>query len=1607
VDNIRTASDILWNGPDRIKTLITDPAAKLRDNVTSFFKNQTLSTKDQETQALGAYYVSYKACEPENRRFREASEKANQEANEDFVPDPTVDEVFTVSSPTEFAHEVSYLFAEKIVSHLRETRPIPAGIAYAMSLAGQAHVGGAAVIGMHAAFGKGMAASTLEWKGLTSIMALGMRAFDRKSTLIHQLALEPEKTLAGLVAFVGLGYGVSHFVPIAPSELLGPQAQLFGFNVHADLYAQVYNQLITEAKASAQYNLGAVESSFICVKMVLFVHGLVENGNLPEEKKKTFLNLCSDGKKDGVFRIKDPTARAAKVDRILDKMGITEKEERSKYHLAVEGACEKALVEDNEKRLLMICQDLENTIEMTDDQKQMFETNLGNNSSFLQSVNKEEYVVAALKDAGLDPTEEQISQIKTAITTDEKRQSPPPITAEDQKLLDDGVLLERQHQKQELDDMSLVDLLKMVGNPDGEKYESKAQAVHMYNYLSRRLEKHNNSLDEKCRIPPGDVLHAFRKKHCDPIDRPFNRMLSFFPGLPIRILRRSAQLGDKGALGFIARNLGFPLKTTPYLHDTAKARQTKDASLRIKWPGGFKLLFRGLALLNELIVRPTVGATGWLYDIAAGVTFKVWNSLDKPFDLETSRENLIKADISVRMEKRGESLKKYINLADPSVTVKFSRINRFAGVVTRGWNSLKELAGVAVTEEEKSNASNYKLLSPITIDLQTKGLQTRASAYAHDASNYNDVEGAVKRYLEHLEWSERETAGMFLASCSEYLESEDTNRLQLMVEGLQYQQEQIEQLREELETARDSNPVDEEDIKEKEEKEEKLESLSINNVLETKKFVDMISAHISSDHSEKAQSIINKIITLREGNNQYFMPESTSKASDNKDASIPPVSNQSNWSFITKAMAAIPAISAIPAMIYSSFLSLNATEESNITLSDNPNEDNEDESEESIDPAYIGDIKQLGINRLVVESFLGNQLDATAPAIDIDTLKNLLLEYDVQNKLVVVGKDNDEFQKLVTLSNQMVAEVMSLREKNRLPVPIDSMRLIPVNPPIADQLVTNERGVNAFLNVSSSTSNMLADESVADLRALMNQYKALVDVSGYDINAAVELSNKMVEKVEFIYTNCGVYRVSTAVMAPIVPKVPVLASAPVPVSVSVPVSANQSTPTPSGVTGAPVLAAMPVVPVPVPVPGPSDLVVNKSSTIDKDSEVVAQLARNQSGVKDFLSSPTAKSIHVGEEIRDLNELMGAYNALVKVDNNNINEAVRLSNEMVAIVQVINKTLKLSQVSTTVMAPIVLKDPVLASVPVASTTATVQIPDSDYYTQSDSGPSESLTPSVSAPSVVTTSTTAPVPPLPAAPAPLTPPLVATPPQSNAVVPASLGLGLIINQIKQDIVNTFNEKSSMCNYSSKAPMISNQKKALESSWENYQKAQPNVPGESSSKEDVQCYIDKANSFQTYLNRVVTGYESNVTNPSAWVATDVQKTYDSITMDHRINALLATSRSILKSTSLGASGVDSIPNKPSSLQTAIDLVTSKLSKSGDNRPLYKPLSDAFTSFCLADDLKYFTGEIPPLPGDNEGPENDSVSTGNYDVLIDKARSILSAGYIQKSVNTSFVCN
>ena len=152
--------------------------------------------------------------------------------------------------------------------------------------------------------------------------------------------------------------------------------------------------------------------------------------------------------------------------------------------------------------------------------------------------------------------------------------------------------------------------IKMLSDKDVPcTFTKKSDAIQYYNQLSRTFDQYNKDVVKGVypghnAIPKEDFLQAFRNKHIATGSNNLLRLLSFYPGYPLRLLWREAQLRFNGS---------------PYVVDKINASREKDVVLRNDWVAIAKMSAYNFANLFNKAIKATIGAVPTVIIVGLGV----------------------------------------------------------------------------------------------------------------------------------------------------------------------------------------------------------------------------------------------------------------------------------------------------------------------------------------------------------------------------------------------------------------------------------------------------------------------------------------------------------------------------------------------------------------------------------------------------------------------------------------------------------------------------------------------------------------------------------------------------------------------------------------------------------------------------------------------------------------------------------------------------------------------------------------------------------------------------------------------------------------------------
>ncbi len=518
---------------------------------------------------------------------------------------------YSAESPARVINEVMYLLNDKVIHHLAENHPGPATFFFMMSVAtfGSNFAPVGALAWMHGAPGyfkliqsglaqaftgysgpmtgapgafHGSIAALLQFKLFTIGTSTLLGAGDKNNDILERMAKNPEEMIAGFVAFVGVGYAMSYIphIPSMPSNFSFSgkhvSTQVNGVNPF-DGYSMVFNSVLTEAVGARAgiMPLTALEYGFLGYKTLLWMNSMTLDGK-PTVTPRETATLLETLKKEKILSIKDEVKRNEKIDLILSGMSN------------------------------------------------------GSLSSTAFKANFKQYIHNFITKER-PKLKEKIDSIQDA-TQKERAQWDAILQAQSSKAHDQMNSCER-----------LERAIAMLSDKDLPcAFVKKSEAIQYYNQLSRTFDEYNKDVaagkyPHHKIIPKEDFLRAFRNKHISTGSNNLLRLLSFYPGYPLRFLWREAQLR---------------LNPSPYVVDKIQSSRTKDAVLRSDWIAIAKMSAYNFTNLLNKVIKATVGALPTVAIIVGiggkAVFTNIWKGrFDQPIDFRP---------MSIRLQRLGRFL---------------------------------------------------------------------------------------------------------------------------------------------------------------------------------------------------------------------------------------------------------------------------------------------------------------------------------------------------------------------------------------------------------------------------------------------------------------------------------------------------------------------------------------------------------------------------------------------------------------------------------------------------------------------------------------------------------------------------------------------------------------------------------------------------------------------------------------------------------------------------------------------------------------------------------------------------------------------------------------
>lgn len=557
------------------------------------------------------YHLTKKIMETVIAEAEESSKNTTREQPERF-PGLKRQQDYSAESPAKVINEVMYLLNEKVIHHLAEHNPGPGTFFFMMSVAtfGSNFAPIGALAWMHGAPGyfkliqsgiaqaftgytgpmtggsgafHGSVAALLQFKLFTIGSTALLNASDKNNDILEQMAKNPEKMIAGFVAFVGIGYALG-YVPKIPSvpngfSILGQHVstEMNGVNV-LDGYNLFVNSLTSEATAlkDGMMPFTTLEYGFLGYKTMLLANSMMENGK----------------------PIASPRETAQLMD-VLKQSKILEVDEKDKDKNADEIKASR-----NEK-ITTVLKNMNHPVFSKDD----FILKMQNHITLF--LEKDRPVLEKEVNTTMDKINKEKALWDKIIQNESNKIQEP---------LNSCQKLER--------------AITMLSDKDMPcAFTQKREAIQYYNALSKAFDEYNQDVSNgkyPCHnaIPKEDFLRAFRNKHISEGSNNLARMLSFYPGYPFRYLWREIQL---------------KINPTPYVKDKIQASREKDRVLRNDWIAIVKMSAYNFMNLINKAVKATIGALPTMGIIGLGVITNIGRRLSgKALDFTSMQVQLQK-----------------------------------------------------------------------------------------------------------------------------------------------------------------------------------------------------------------------------------------------------------------------------------------------------------------------------------------------------------------------------------------------------------------------------------------------------------------------------------------------------------------------------------------------------------------------------------------------------------------------------------------------------------------------------------------------------------------------------------------------------------------------------------------------------------------------------------------------------------------------------------------------------------------------------------------------------------------------------------------------------
>lgn len=606
-----------------------------------------------------------------------------------------------INSPARVFCDVMYIFDEHIINHLAETRPGPATLFFLISVGtfGSNLAPAGALAWMHGAPSylqliptemskyftgytgpmggpNGALAATLQFKLSTMATLLIGEAFNKNNAILEQMASNPEEIMAAFVAFVGIGYAVGYMphIPLMPSNIPGLNL-LNG-------YGEVINGVVHEAAVARNgvMPFTAIEYGFLGFKTLLVLDSMTSSG-----KSKAHLT-------DLQWMIQE-----FKQKEILDPNKSAETRENEIRNILKH--CKSAEFKDpkNIKEIISV-------VNQTIEQMPLVRQNI---EHMTQQITEEREAISALINDDVD----------------ENSFTNPNNSFE-----------------------KLQQAIKIFSDPDTPitfPADKRREAIQCYNHLNALFDAYNQDVKKgkyagHQLIPKEDYLQAFRNRHCSTGSNNFVRLLSFYPGYPIRFLWRTAQVA---------------FNPTPYVKDKIQASKEKDVVLRHQWTAIFKNA--GYTFIN-LINKSTKAIVGFIPAIGI-IGQEIIKNIRRA---ASGKETIDFEHMSLRLQILGRWLDKNISIQNELPTTELrSRVGE-AAHATSNYNDLQE-AGVKVNHrlQENIKIKDSPETTSITENLsQQREIENDVDMHHDDRYEWEEDFFVEAPYIVHSQQPKQQTA---------------------------------------------------------------------------------------------------------------------------------------------------------------------------------------------------------------------------------------------------------------------------------------------------------------------------------------------------------------------------------------------------------------------------------------------------------------------------------------------------------------------------------------------------------------------------------------------------------------------------------------------------------------------------------------------------------------------------------------------------------------------------------------------------------------------------------------------------------------------------------